>query len=241
MKNLTVYRIFVLVFSFLQAISASSQVDQLYKQGEKVIKAGEGYKFTEGPAVAPDGRVYFTDQPNDKIYIWNEKDNKISTFLNVCERANGTYFNHNGELVACSDLHNRLVAFDPNGKMRILAENFNGQHLNGPNDLWIAPNGGIYFTDPYYHREYWEPGHKELQDKRAVYYRNPEGKVSLVISDFKQPNGLIGTSDGKILYVSDINDGKIWKYNIQDDGTLANKTLFAPEGSDGMNCVKIQI
>ncbi len=234
MKNLTPYKIFVLVFSFLQAISASSQVEQLYRQGEKAIKAGEGYKFTEGPAVAPDGRVFFTDQPNDRIYFWNEKGNKISTFLNTCERANGTYFNRKGELVACADLHNRLVAFDLKGKMKVLAENFNQLHLNGPNDLWIAPNGGLYFSDPYYQREYWEPRHVELQDKRAVYYLNPEGKVTRVIDDYKQPNGLIGTPDGKILYVSDISDGKIWKYDIQADGNLASKTLFAPEGSDGM-------
>jgi gluconolactonase len=63
---------------------------------------------------------------------------------------------------------------------------------------------------------------------------NPEGKVIRVIDDYKQPNGLIGTPDGKTLYVSDINDGKIWKYTINTDGTLSNKTFFAPEGSDGM-------
>jgi gluconolactonase len=100
--------------------------------------------------------------------------------------------------------------------------------------LWIAPNGGIYFSDPYYARDYWKPGRKEVQDTRGVYYLNPEGKVSRVIDDYKQPNGLIGTPDGKTLYVSDINDRKIWKYDIQPDGTLTNKTFFAPEGSDGM-------
>jgi gluconolactonase len=216
------------------ACNAKSQENQLFDKNEKVTKVGQGYAFTEGPAVAPDGLVFFTDQPNDKIYIWNEKGNKISTFLNASERANGTFFNKKGELLACADLHNRLVAFDKSGKMTVLSENFNQQHLNGPNDLWIAPNGGIYFTDPYYPRYYWETGHEELQDKRAVYYRNPEGKVIRVIDDFKQPNGLIGTPDGKILYVSDINDGKIWKYDIRPDGTLINKTFFAPEGSDGM-------
>jgi gluconolactonase len=219
---------------FLSVLYGQSQNNQLFEKNAKVTKVGGGYAFTEGPSVAPDGRVFFTDQPNDKIYVWNEKSNSISTFLQSCERSNGTYFNKKGELVTCADLHNRLVAFDSKGKMRILAENFDGQHLNGPNDLWIAPNGGIYFTDPYYHREYWEPGHKEIQDKRGVYYLNSEGKVLRVIDDYKQPNGLIGTPDGKTLYVSDINDGKIWKYNIQSDGTLSNKTFFAPEGSDGM-------
>lgn len=219
---------------FLMVLEVLAQDYSLFDKNSAVTKVVDGYKFTEGPAVAPDGRVFFTDQPNDRIYFWNEKGNKISTFLNTCERANGTYFNRKGELVACADLHNRLVAFDLKGKMKVLAENFNQLHLNGPNDLWIAPNGGLYFSDPYYQREYWEPRHVELQDKRAVYYLNPEGKVTRVIDDYKQPNGLIGTPDGKILYVSDISDGKIWKYDIQADGNLASKTLFAPEGSDGM-------
>jgi gluconolactonase len=216
------------------ASSAYSQSNDLIATGEQVTKAGGGYIFTEGPSVAPDGRVFFTDQPNDKIDFWSE-DGSITTFMQPCDRSNGTYFNKKGELVACADLHNRLVAITMDKQMRTLAENYNGQQLNAPNDLWIAPNGGIYFSDPYYHREYWEAGHQEVQDKRGVYYLNPEGKVTRVIDDYKQPNGLIGTPDGKTLYVSDINDGKIWKYTIEADGKLSNKTFFAPEGSDGMS------
>ena len=218
----------------LSILSIFAQNDQLYNQSDKVTKVAGGYKFTEGPAVAPDGRVFFTDQPNNKIFVWNEMGNVIETFLNSAERSNGTYFDKKGNLLACADLYNRLVSFDKKGTPTTLFENFNGLHLNGPNDLWIAPNGGIYFTDPYYQREYWEAGHTEVQDKRAVYYLNLKGKVTRVIDDYKQPNGLIGTPDGKTLYVSDINDGKIWKYEIQPDGTLTNKTFFAPEGSDGM-------
>jgi len=206
---------------------------KLIAKGAKVTKAGEGYTFTEGPSVAPDGRVFFTDQPNNKIEIWSESG-AITTFTGSGERSNGTRFNKKGELVTCADLHNRLVVFSMDGQPRTLAENFEGLHLNGPNDLWIAPNGGIYFSDPYYHRNYWEAGHKELQAVRGVYYLNPEGKVVRVIDDYKQPNGLVGTPDGKTLYVSDINDKKIWKYDIYPDGSLKNKTLFAPEGSDGM-------
>lgn len=227
---------FALLLIFTGSVNSQDikQNLSLIEKGAKVIKIAGGYAFTEGPSVAPDGRVFFTDQPNDKIFIWNEKDNTIATFLQSCERSNGTYFNKKGELVACADLHNRLVVFGMDGKQRTIAENYDGQPLNAPNDLWIAPNGGIYFSDPYYARNYWEQGRKEMQDKRGVYYLNPEGKVIRVIDDYKQPNGLIGTPDGKTLYVSDINDRKIWKYDIQPDGTLANKTFFAPEGSDGM-------
>ncbi|MBA4410998.1 MAG: gluconolactonase [Odoribacter sp.] len=222
-----------LVFGISGICQENKTRKELIDKDAKVTKAGGGYIFTEGPSVAPDGRVFFTDQPNDKIDIWDE-GGTINTFLQPCDRSNGTYFNKKGELVTCADLHNRLVAINMDKQMRTLAENFEGKPLNAPNDLWISPNGGIYFSDPYYHRGYWETGRKEVQDKRGVYYLNPEGKVIRVIDDYKQPNGLIGTPDGKTLYVSDINDGKIWKYSINADGTLTNKTFFAPEGSDGM-------
>lgn len=221
------------VFLFSSYAQESFNNQELTAKNAKVIKVKGGYLFTEGPSVAPDGRVFFTDQPNDKIDIWSE-DGTVTTFMQPCDRSNGTYFNAKGELVACADLHNRLVIIGKDKTMTTIAENYNGKHLNAPNDLWIAPNGGIYISDPYYHRDYWEAGHQELQDVRGVYYLNPEGKLIRVIGDYKQPNGLIGTPDGKTLYVSDINDGKIWKYDILADGTLGNKTFFAPEGSDGM-------
>lgn len=225
--------ILFLVSSLAVSSRGHNPTRNLITKGAKVTKAGGGYSFTEGPSAAPDGRVFFTDQPNDKIEVWSE-NGSITTFVQSSERSNGTYFNRKGELVTCADLHNRLVIFTMDKQHRTLSENYNNKHLNGPNDLWIAPGGGIYFSDPYYHRDYWEAGHRELQNARGVYYLNPEGKVIRVIDDYKQPNGLVGTPDGKILYVSDINDRKIWKYSINSDGTLSDKTLFAPEGSDGM-------
>jgi gluconolactonase len=223
------------VFTFLIAFCSVGfgQEKNNIVTGARVEKAGTGYTFTEGPAVAPDGRVYFTDQPNDKIYVWDEK-NRISLWLEGTNRSNGLYFNKKGQLVTCADLYNQLAYFDNDKKLHVIHEKYNDNLLNAPNDLWIASNGGIYFSDPYYHRKWWEEGRGEEQEVRGVYYLNPKGEIARVIDDFKQPNGLIGTPDGKILYVSDINDGKIWKYNIQPDGSLANKTFFAPHGSDGM-------
>lgn len=228
-------KILFLTMLCLSVVSVSAQqvMQDLIADHAKVTKVQGGFAFTEGPSVAPDGRVFFTDQPNDKIDVWSE-NGTISTYMDSCQRANGTYFNKKGELVVCADLHNKLMVITPDKQMITIAENYDGKHLNAPNDLWIAPNGGIYFTDPYYFRKYWEPEHQEDQDVRGVYYLSPDGKVIRVISDYKQPNGLIGTPDGKTLYVSDINDGKIWKYSINADGTLSDKTFFAPEGSDGM-------
>ncbi|WP_308992890.1 SMP-30/gluconolactonase/LRE family protein [Mariniflexile litorale] len=206
---------------------------ELIKKRAQVEMAGTGFLFTEGPAVANNGNVYFTDQPNDKIHIWDEKKG-IALYLEGTGRSNGMYFNSKGHLMACADEKNQLIYFDENKKINVVFQDFEDKHLNAPNDLWIAQNENIYFTDPYYHRTWWDKEHKEIQEVPGVYLLNSEGKIKRVISDFVKPNGIIGTPDGKTLYVADIGDDKIWKYDIVEDGTLTNKTFFAPHGSDGM-------
>lgn len=223
-----------IMFLFMILISGAGARDKsLIAKNAKIIKVSTGYSFTEGPAVAPDGEVYFTDQPNDRIYKWDEKSG-TSLWIEGTRRSNGMYFNDAGRLVACADLYNQLGYFNDKKVFHLIHENYDGKPLNAPNDLWIAHGGGIYFSDPYYPRRWWKEGRGEEQDVRGVYYLNPEGDIIRVIDDFKQPNGLIGTPDGKFLYVADINDKKIWKYSIQPDGKLTNKTYFAPHGSDGM-------
>lgn len=226
-------RIYFLALSLLSSLTLLSQQSSIIAQGAKVEQAGTGYSFTEGPAEAADGKVYFTDQPNDHIYVWDE-DEGISLWLEGTLRSNGMFFDKEGRLFTCADLYNQLGYFDSNKNFHLVYDKYNDKLLNGPNDVWVAPDGGIYFTDSYYHRTWWDEGRGEEQDVRGVYYLSPDGKITRVIDDYKQPNGLVGTPDGKILYVADINDGKIWKYDIGEDGFLYNKTFFAPHGSDGM-------
>jgi gluconolactonase len=199
-----------------------------------VEKLSSAFSFTEGPAADPKGNVYFTDQPNDKIYIWST-DGKLSTFLTGCERSNGMRFDADGvTLLACADLHNRIVAFSPDGKMTVVVEKYKGKKLNGPNDLWRHPNGGLYITDPYYHRNWWADPNME-QDSEQVYYLAPDRKTLIrVTEDLVQPNGIVGTPDGKLLYVADIRASKTYSYTINPDGTLSDKKLFCDMGSDGM-------
>lgn len=232
MKKLSLlFVVFLISASILNAISKKNK--EIIAKNASIQKVGDGFIFTEGPAVAPDGSVYFTDQPNDRIHIWDEKKG-ISLYLEGTGRSNGMYFNAKGQLVTCADEKNELAYFDENKNLISIHSGFNEKHLNAPNDLWIAPNGDIYFSDPYYHRSWWPEGHKEIQDTRGVYFLSTDGEIVRVIDDFKTPNGLIGTPDGKALYVADIEDGKTWKYDIQPDGSLSNKTFFAPNGSDGM-------
>jgi gluconolactonase len=106
--------------------------------------------------------------------------------------------------------------------------------LNGPNDLWIDAKGGIYITDPYYQRDYWTRKKPDLAAQNVYYL--PKGKKELiqVVGDLQQPNGIVGTPDGKYLYIADIKGNKTYKYEISADGTLTNRQLFADKGSDGM-------
>ena len=199
----------------------------------KLVKLAGGFKFTEGPAPDADGNVYFTDQPNDRIHIWST-DGKLSTFLEPCGRSNGLCFDKEGRLWACADEKNELWRIDVKTKEKtVLVKEYNGKLLNGPNDIWVRPDGGAYFTDPFYKRPYWKRGPIE-QDSQGVFFFSSTGKLTRVEADVKQTNGIIGTPDGKTLYVADIGGRKSYSYDIQDDGTLKNRRPFCEMGSDGM-------
>jgi gluconolactonase len=200
--------------------------------GALLQKLADDFSFTEGPACNLEGDIFFTDQPNDRILKWST-EGKLSTFLQPSGRANGLCFDRQGNLWACADAKNELWQIDPAGKVTVVVTNFAGKLFNGPNDIWLRPSGGIYFTDPYYKRPYWKRGPKEMPE--CVYYLSPDFiKMTRVIDDLKQPNGIIGTPDGKTLYVADIGATKTYRYAVQSDGSLKEKHLFCSQGSDGM-------
>ena len=201
--------------------------------GATVVQLADGFAFTEGPACDAEGNVLFTDQPNDRILKWSI-DGKLSTFKQPSGRSNGLCFDAEGRLWACADEKNELWTIKPDGAVEVVVKDFEGKLLNAPNDLWIRPDGGVYFSDPFYARDYWKRGPSE-QSVEGVYYLSPDrAKLVRVAADLEQPNGLIGTPDGKTLYVADIRANKTYAYEIQADGSLANKRLFCELGSDGM-------
>ena len=208
--------------------------DGLIAKDAKVEKLADGFSFTEGPAVDKDGNVYFTDQPNNRILKWSVDDKKLSIFLENSGRANGLYLDKQGNIYSCSDMDNEIWKIDMAGNHIVLVTDFGGKKLNGPNDLWIHPDGGIYFTDPLYKRDYWTRSPDMQQDGEYIYYLSTDGKLIRVDTDIQKPNGIIGSPDGKHLFVADIKAGKTFVYDIQPDGTLANKKLFTNMGSDGM-------
>jgi gluconolactonase len=201
--------------------------------GAKLEKLAGDFQFTEGPASDINGNVFFTDQPTDRIMKYGI-DGTLSVFMQPSGRSNGLSFDRAGNLWACADNENQLWLVAPNGQVTVITREYQGKLLNGPNDVWIHPGRGVYFTDPFYQRPYWHRSAME-QEGQYVYYLAPDRQNLIrVIDDLVQPNGIIGTPDGQVLYVADIGAGQTFSYHIQKDGTLSDKKLFCPMGSDGL-------
>lgn len=225
----------------------------------QLFSLADGFSFTEGPAADRRGNVYFTDQPNDRIYRWDAGSGKVTLWLEGTGRANGMIFDREGNLIAAADLHGELWKIRPDGSHKVLVDNHQGKLLNGPNDVWINPhNGGIYLTDPIFPRGHWEAGdprqqpweptrsEQSPQGKGGHVYYLPKGarKLVRVTSDAlgwesdSWPNGVVGTPDGKKLYVNKWyydNKGGTWVFDIKRDGTLRNMRKFSDWGGDGMS------
>ncbi|WP_247233518.1 SMP-30/gluconolactonase/LRE family protein [Telluribacter sp. SYSU D00476] len=225
--------VLVLSLFLLAPLLGNSQDNTLVKPGATLQKLAGGFAFTEGPSSDKQGNVYFTDQPNNRIHKWST-DGQLSTYMEPAGRANGLFIDSKGNLWACADANTELWKIDKNKNIVVALKDYTGQKFNGPNDLWVARNGNIYFTDPFYARPWWE--HKTPpQDVQAVYYLSKDRKtLNRVAADLKQPNGIIGTPDGKMLYIADIGASKTYSYQIEKDGSLSNKKLFCEMGSDGM-------
>jgi gluconolactonase len=220
------------VFTGLYA-EETNQVSPVITPGSKLEKLAGEFKFTEGPTCDRWGNVFFTDQPNNRIMKWGV-DGKLSTFLQPAGRANGMFFDTQGNLIACADEKTELWSITPDGKNSVLTKEFDNKPLNAPNDVWVRADGSLFFTDPFYKRPWWNYD-KPPQDTEQVYFLSADQKtLKRVTTDLVQPNGIIGTPDGKRLFIADIRADKTWAYDIQPEGNLTNKTLHCELGSDGM-------
>lgn len=216
-------------------LPAMAQTDssRILAPGARLEKLSGEFLFTEGPTCDQAGNVFFTDQPNNRIMKWSV-DGKLSEFMKPAGRANGMFFEPNGNLLACADEKTELWSITPDGKHTVLAKEFEGKMLNGPNDVWERPDGGIYFTDPFYKREWWNYNQRPQAGEHVYFLSSDRKTLKRVTTDLVQPNGIIGAPDGKTLFVADIRAKKTYAYDIEADGTLINKRLRCEMGSDGM-------
>ncbi len=211
----------------------SARAESLVADGAKLEKLGDNFDFTEGATSDAQGNVFFTDQPNNRILKWSV-DGQLSTFLQPAGRANGMYFDTHGNLIACAEEHHELWSITPDKVITKLVTHYQSKALHGPNDVWVAPNGGIYFTDPFYDRT-WTDTNRLKFNGEWVFYLSPDHLLlKPVIQDFHKPNGISGSPDGTKLFATDINGNRTWSFDILPDGSLTNKSLICSQGCDGM-------
>jgi gluconolactonase len=207
--------------------------DRIVPAGAKLEMVwGEG-EFTEGPALAPDGSILFSDI-GESIYRYDPKTGKTELFRRPSGRANGLMFNQGGNLIACEGANaggNRRISITTgidgggkDGQVKTLADRYEGKRFNSPNDLAIDAQGRVYFTDP----RYVGNDTREL-DFEGVFLVSTDGSsVKLATRDVQKPNGILVSPDGKAVYVADNNpqgNRQLVAFNVKSDGTLDDGTL----------------
>lgn len=203
----------------------------IFEKDAKPAVAATGFSFTEGAACAPDGSLLFTVYTSGTILRLSEAGEVTTAFTIDCWPV-GTYMASDGILYVCANKWHRIIAVAPDSTVTAFPDSCEGKLLNGPNDVWVAPDGGVYFTDPRYvplPEPVEQPGYH-------VYYIPPDrSTVKRAASDVEMPNGIVGSPDGSLVYVVDTGAGKTFVFTVQPDGTLGGKRPFASAGTDGLS------
>lgn len=205
-------------------------------------KIADGYKFTEGPALGPDGCIYFTDIPAELILKFDPASGETTTIVEKSGQANGLMFSPSGSLYACHHRFRSVTRLDIQPEGTIFGEavptSYADKKFNSPNDLAIDEKENIYFTDPRY-------GNRESMEMKieGVYFHGKDAdEVIRIDADLVRPNGIVVSPDESILYVADNGANYIYAYDIESPGKVKNKRVFGRindgkgGGSDGM-CV----
>jgi gluconolactonase len=222
----------------------SPGLDAIVPTDVKIERIAAGFLFTEGPLWTGD-RLLFADIPNGRIASWRPlpEGPELTTFRSPSNLANGLTFDRERRLIACEGGQRRLTRTEAGGRVTVLADTYEGKRINSPNDVVVAADGSIYFSDPFWAQSFpnspVKPTDRELSFA-AVFRIAPDGSLSIAADDFEFPNGLGFSPDGKTLYVDDTRRFHVRAYDVRPDGSLANGRLFAdmkssdPGVPDGM-------
>ncbi|NUM34001.1 MAG: SMP-30/gluconolactonase/LRE family protein [Candidatus Brocadiae bacterium] len=201
----------------------------IIEENAKPKMLGEQFQFTEGPLWLPKQEMWiFSDIPGNKIYQYHPEKG-FAIFRDPSNFTNGHALDLEGNLISAQ--HNRTVTrTKPDGSVEVIADKYNGKKLNSPNDLAVSKKGEIYFTDPHYGLIGYGPVKaEEEQPVRGIYRLRKDGTVELLCGDLKIPNGVAFSPKESTLYVTNAEDGNIYCFDVQVDGTLDNLRLFAKQ------------
>jgi gluconolactonase len=217
------------------AIAAQSErLHELVDENAEVEQIATGFTFTEGPIWMRDGSLHFSDMPADKRRRWHP-DEGVTVLRDPSNKCNGMTLDNDGNLIVCEHVTSSVVRERPDGTRETLATQWQGKELNSPNDVIVASDGSIIFTDPTYGRM---PGfgleREQELDFQGV-YRLPAGggELELLVDDFAQPNGLCFSPDESLLYVNDTDRAHIRVFDVGPDHKLSNGRVFAGNIGDG--------
>jgi gluconolactonase len=215
-----------------------------------VERIATGFRWVEGPVYFPAGRyLLFSDIPNNRIMRLSEDDNHLSVFRAPSMNSNGNTIDRVGRLVTCEHATRRVTRTEFDGSITIIADSYNGKKLNAPNDVVVASDGSIWFSDPRYGimANYEGIKAEQEQEKQSVYRVDPHsGAIKVVVDDFVEPNGLALSPDENKLYIVDTgysdgpdNPAHIRVFDVDiETGKLANGKVFVedfkPSNSDGV-------
>lgn len=201
----------------------------------EIDKVASGFGFTEGPVWDPrTSSLIFSDIPGNIMRRWSAKAG-IQTFRQPSGKANGNTWDREGRLVTCEHA-SRVIRTERDGSITVLATHYDGKELNSPNDIVVKSDGAIYFSDPTYGRNegYGFPREVEM-GFNGVYRISPDdSEVTLLASDFGQPNGLTFSLDESQLFVNDTDRGHIRVFDVKADGTVSGGDVWAEVTGEGV-------
>ena len=206
------------------ATELTSSIPGVADRGTAIELIKDGFEGTEGPITLPDGSLLFTETKANRI-TKIAPDNSISTFLENSNGANGLAFAANGDLYAVQVLKPKIGVIYPKGKEKVLADNFQGSPFQRPNDLVLAKNGGIYFTDIGTRPSPENPN--PPASKPGVFYITPAGQLQQIANNIERPNGIQLSQDEKTLFVANTAGEYVLAYDIATDGSISNQRNFA--------------
>lgn len=220
-----------------------------YMAGNTTIRRHHfGTLWAEGPAWNGVGRyLVWSDIPNNVQLRWIEEDSRVTTFRNPSGYSNGNTFDYEGRQISCEHGGRRVVRYEYNGELTVIADKFQGKRLNSPNDVIVHPDGSIWFTDPTYGINGNYEGFKADKELKEAVYRvdSKTGQMDKLTEDQTGPNGLCFSPDYKKLYVADTGQGRDVRVYDIDGKTIRNGKRFvqldvpgsgAPAAADGIRC-----
>jgi gluconolactonase len=188
-----------------------------------------GCKWAEGPAWSAEGQyLVWSDIPNNRQLRFIQEDSHVSVFRNPAGQSNGNTFDFTGRQLSCEHLGRRVVRYEHDGRVTVVADKYNGKPLNSPNDIVVHPDGGVWFTDPPYGiLGNYEGSEAKPELKEAVYRADPQsGRLEIVTDELDKPNGICFSPDYKKLYVVDTGAPKDIQVFDIDSNKLRNKKRF---------------